>query len=318
MSRARTPLAVAVVAALSALPFAANSYVLFITNLVLVYAIAALGFDILVGWSGQIGLAHAALFGVGAYGSAIAALRGVPFLLTVPLVGVVSALAALAIGFPALRLTGFFLSIATLAFGLVIVQILTAAGPLTGGGGGLGVPPWRIGALTSGASIYFLTLAIAVVVYVFAWRALRGRFGRTVQAVRSLGWLAGSLGVSPLRYRMVAFAVSGFLAAVAGALYGQLQTFIFPQMFDLNLLVPMLVMVFIGGAGSLWGPCVGAVFTVVLVETLQDFGALQSLAYGLTLMLAIGVLRGGLVSVAAEVRNSRLIGRLTGREVDAA
>ncbi|MBP2369398.1 branched-chain amino acid ABC transporter permease [Pseudonocardia parietis] len=314
MSRAvSAAVPVVVVALLVALPFAANNYILFIANLILVYAVAALGFDILVGWSGQIGLAHAALFGVGAYGSAILTGAGVPFLVTIPLVGVAAGVVALLIGFPAIRLSGFFLAIATLAFGLVIVEAFIAGGPVTGGGAGLAVPAWQLPPLTTPASLYFLTVLVVVVVYGCAWRALRGRFGRTLQAVRDLGPVVGSLGIPAVRYRLTAFVVSGFVAAVAGALYGQLQTFVFPTMFDMNLLVPMLVMVFLGGAGTMWGPCVGAVVTVLLVELFQDFGALQSLAYGVALMVAIGFLRGGLVSLVAEVRRARWTGRLLGR-----
>jgi branched-chain amino acid transport system permease protein len=307
---------VLLIVALFALPFVVNSYLLFVANLTLVYAIATLGFDILVGWSGQIGLAHAALFAIGAYGSTIAYAHGVPFLLTLPLVGIGAALVAVLIGFPAIRLTGFFLAIATLAFGFVIVEGLTAADGLTGGGAGLSVQIWRLPGITGSASTYFLTAAVAVVTFFLARRALYGRFGRTLQTVRHLGPLVGSLGVSALRYRLVAFGVSGAIAAIAGALYAQLQTFIFPAMFDFNLLVPFLVMVFVGGAGSLLGPVLGAAFAVVLVEIFQDFGDYQAIAYGLALMLAITVLRGGLVSLGKEVRDSRLIGRLTGRRAE--
>lgn len=294
---------------LFALPFFVNTYLLFVANLTLVYAIATLGFNILVGWSGQIGLAHAALFAIGAYGSTIGVEYGVPFLATMPLVGIGAALIAVLIGFPAIRLTGFFLAIATLAFGFVIVETLTAANDLTGGGGGMIVEVWTLPGITSSASTYFLTAAVAVVAFLVARHVLYGRFGRTLQAVRQLGTLVGSLGVSALRYRLYAFAISGAIAAVAGALYAQLQSFIFPAMFDLNLLVPFLVMVFVGGAGSLFGPIIGAAFAVVLVELFQDLGDLQAIAYGLALMIAIAVLPGGLVSLGAELGNSRLVGR---------
>jgi len=300
----------AVVVALFALPFLVNTYLLFVVNLTLVYAVATLGFNILVGWSGQIGLAHAALFALGAYGSALGVGYGVPFLAMLPLVGIGAALIAVLIGFPAIRLTGFFLAIATLAFGFVIVEALTAATPLTGGGAGLIVDVWTLPGITSSASTYFLTAAVAVAAFLLARRVLHGRFGRTLQTVRDLGPLAGSVGVSALRYRLYAFAISGAVAAVAGALYAQLQTFIFPAMFDFNLLVPFLVMVFVGGAGSLLGPIVGAAFAVVLVEIFQDLGDLQAIAYGVALMLAIAVLPGGLVSLGAELRNSRLVGRV--------
>jgi len=322
LTRRRTAVRLALLAllviALFALPFVVNSYLLFVANLTLVYAIATLGFDILVGWSGQIGLAHAALFAMGAYGSTLAVSWGVPYLLTLPLVGIVTALVAVLIGFPAIRLTGFFLAIATLAFGFVIVEALTAANGLTGGGAGLTVEIWRLPGITGSASTYFVTAAVAVITFVLARISLYGRFGRTLQTVRHLGPLVGSLGVSALRYRLVAFGISGGIAAIAGGLYAQLQTFIFPAMFDFNLLVPFLVMVFVGGAGSLLGPVLGAAFAVVLVEVFQDLGDFQAIAYGLALMLAITVLRGGLVSLGPELRDSRLIGRLSGRRTEKA
>ena len=302
-----------IVVVLFAAPFVVNSYLLFVRNLTLVYAIATLGFDILVGWSGQIGLAHAALFAIGAYGSTIAVRCGIPYLATFPLVGVLAALVAVLLGFPAIRLTGFFLAIATLAFGFVIIEGLTAADGLTGGGAGMTVEIWTLPGITGSASTYFLTATVGILAFLLARRSLYGRFGRTLQTVRHLGPLVGSLGVSALRYRLVAFSVSGGIAAVAGALYAQLQTFIFPAMFDFNLLVPFLVMVFVGGAGSLVGPVIGAAFAVMLVEVFQDFGDLQAIAYGVALMLAITVLPGGLVSLGKELRNSRLVGRLTGR-----
>jgi branched-chain amino acid transport system permease protein len=302
------------VALLVAVPFALNSYLVFVINLVIIYAVATLGFDILVGWSGQLGLAHAALFAVGAYGSTLAAEVGIPFLLTIPLAALFAALLAVAMGAPAVRLRGFFLAIVTLAFGLVVVQVITSAGKITGGGGGIAAPGWHVGALTHEASIYFLSVVVGVVIYFVSWRVLRDRFGHNLKAIRSMGTLAGSVGIPVTKYRLVAFALSGFVGSVAGSLYSQLQTFIFPGMFSLNaLLVPFLVMLFVGGSGTIWGSAVGAVFVVVLIQLLQGLGTVQSLAYGVALMLAIAFLRGGLVSLLAEVRSSRVLRRAVSR-----
>lgn len=302
--------AIAALVLLFAVPFVANTYLVFVVSLTLVYAVSTLGFNLLVGWSGQIGLAHAALFAVGAYGSAVGIEHGIPFLLTIPLAGIAAALLAVVIGAPAIRLRGFFLAIATLALGMAIVELLTFARPITGGGAGMNVEVFTLPGITGSASTYFVTLAVAAIMFFLVRRALIGRFGRTLQAVRDLGPLSGSLGVSPLRYRLVAFGLSGFIAAVAGTLYGQLQTFIFPAMFQMNLLVPMLVMVFVGGAGSLWGPLVGAAFAVVLIELFQDLGDEQAIAYGMVLMIAIALLPGGLTSLLRTVRDSRFGARL--------
>lgn len=302
--------AVAVLVVLFAAPFVINSYLLFVLSLTLVYAVSTLGFNLLVGWSGQIGLAHAALFAVGAYGSTIAVGHGVPFLLTIPLAGLMATVLALLIGFPAIRLRGFFLAIATLALGLAVVELITQAGEVTGGGGGMNVEVFSLPAITGSASTYFVLLAVAAISFFLVRRALMGRFGRTLQAVRDLGPLTGSLGVSALYYRLMAFALSGFIAAVAGTLYAQLQTFIFPAMFGMNLLVPMLVMVFVGGAGSHWGPVIGAAFAVILIEIFQDLGDYQAIAYGIVLMASIALLPGGLTSLFRTLRDARFAARL--------
>ncbi|GAA1866341.1 branched-chain amino acid ABC transporter permease [Pseudonocardia ailaonensis] len=302
--------AVAALVLLFAVPFVANAYLVFVVGLTLVYAVSTLGFNLLVGWSGQIGLAHAAMFAVGAYGSAVGIAHGIPFIVTIPLAGIGAALLAVVIGAPAIRLRGFFLAIATLALGMAIVELITFAAPITGGGAGMSVEVFTLPGITGSASTYFVILVVAAIMFFLVRRALIGRFGRTLQAVRDLGQLSGSLGVSPLRYRLVAFGLSGFIAAVAGTLYAQLQTFIFPAMFQMNLLVPMLVMVFVGGAGSLWGPLVGAAFAVVLIELFQDLGDQQAIAYGVLLMVVIAVLPGGLTSLWRTVRDSRLGARL--------
>ncbi|ODT98128.1 MAG: hypothetical protein ABS81_28560 [Pseudonocardia sp. SCN 72-86] len=298
-------IAVVALVLLFAVPFVANAYLVFVLSLTLVYAISTVGFNLLVGWSGQIGLAHAALFAIGAYGSAVGMVNGIPFLVTIPLAGLAAALLAVVIGFPAIRLRGFFLAIATLALGMAIVELLVFARPLTGGGAGMNVDVWTLPGITGSASTYFVVLVVAALTFFLMRRALLGRFGRTLQAVRDLGPLTGSLGVSVLRYRLVAFGLSGFIAAVAGSLYAQLQTFIFPAMFQMNLLVPMLVMVFVGGAGSLWGPLVGAAFAVVLIEFFQDLGDQQAIAYGVLLMVVIALLPGGLTSLFRTIRDSR-------------
>jgi branched-chain amino acid transport system permease protein len=302
--------AVVALVLLFTVPFVANSYVVFVVSLTLVYAVSTVGFNLLVGWSGQIGLAHAALFAVGAYLSAVLVGQGFPFLLTIPLAAIAAAVLAVVIGAPAIRLRGFFLAIATLALGMAIVELLTFARPITGGGAGMNVEVYTLPGITGSASTYFVILVVAAIVFFLVRRALVGRFGRTLQAVRDLGQLSGSLGVSPLRYRLIAFGLSGFIAAVAGTLYAQLQTFVFPAMFQMNLLVPMLVMVFVGGAGSLWGPLVGAAFAVVLIEFFQDLGDLQALAYGVVLMIAIALLPGGLTSLFRTIRDSRFGARL--------
>ena len=303
--------AVVALALLFAVPFVANAYLVFVISLTMVYAVSHAG----VQPAGGLVRADRA----GARGAVRDRRlrqrhrdrRGQSRSWSrIPLAGIAAALLAVVIGFPAMRLRGFFLAIATLALGMAIVELITFARPLTGGGAGMNVTVFALPGIKDSASTYFVVLAIAAIMLFLVRRALVGRFGRTLQAVRDLGPLAGSLGVSPLRYRLVAFGLSGFIAAVAGTLYAQLQTFIFPAMFGMNLLVPMLVMVFVGGAGSLWGPLIGAAFAVVLIEFFQDLGDQQAIAYGLVLMVVIALLPGGLTSLFRSVRDSRFGARL--------
>ena len=317
LRRLKLPLLVLLVAALAAAPAVLNRYRLFILALILVYSLAVLGFNVLVGWSGQIGLAHAGFIGLGAYGSALLLERGWDFWAALVAVALVAALLGALVGFPAVQLRGFFLAIATLAFGELIVRGFAEARDLTGGGGGLGVPVYRLGGLDQTRGAYILCLIVTVIGFVALHRLLNGRFGRTLKAVRDIDIATGPIGIPAARYKLLAFSLSGFVGAVAGALYAQLQTFIFPDMFNVNLLVIMLVMLLVGGVGSITGSVIGAIFGVVVVEIFQDLGEYQRLAYGLALIVIVRVLPGGIASIPRRLRDTRAL-RRRGAPVQAA
>lgn len=293
----RLVLPVVLVVVLAISPNVANAYFLFLGNLAIVYALMTLSYDLLLGWSGQMGLAQAALVGFGAYSVTVMSGHGVPYLLSLPLAGIFAAVVSVIIGLPAIRLRGFFLAIATLAFGLVVDQVITGAQSLTGGGAGIAVPTWAIPGYTPSASIFWLSLAITALAFLGIWRLVRGRFGRTLLAIKTIPHAAASLGVPVARYRLYAFALSGALAAIAGGLFAQLQTYIYPDMFDTSFLILMLIMLILGGSVSMWGPVVGAVFAVGIVQLQESLGSYQNLAYGVTLMALIGLLPGGIVSL---------------------
>lgn len=298
------------VGVLVAAPFLLNSYRIFVLALILVYALGVLGFNVLVGWAGQIGLAHAGFFGLGAYGSALLMTAGVNFWVAMALIGVVAVLLGAVIGWPAVQLRGFFLAIATLAFGELIVRGFAEARDLTGGGAGLEVPTFRVFGLNQTVSSYYLALIVAVVGYLLLWRALRGRFGRTLKAVRDVEVATGPIGISAARYKLYAFSVSALVATISGVLFAQLNTFIFPDMFGTNLLVILLVMLLVGGVASIAGSIIGSIFGVVIVELLQDLGTYQRFAYGLALIAIVRFLPGGIASVPARLRNTRMLGGL--------
>ncbi|MEE8601459.1 branched-chain amino acid ABC transporter permease [Euzebya tangerina] len=299
---------------LVAAPWILNSYRVFVLALIMIYSLSVLGFNALVGWSGQIGLAQAGFMGLGAYGTTLLLERGWDFWVALIVIAAIAAAAGALVGFPAVQLRGFFLAIATLAFGELIVRGFAEARGLTGGGAGMGVPIYRLFGLDQTRSAYVLTLMVSAVGFVILHRLLNGRFGRTLKAVRDIDVATGPIGIPSARYKLMAFSLSGVVGAVAGALFAQLQAFIFPDMFGVNLLVILLVMLLVGGVASISGSVIGAIFGVVVVELFQDLGQYQRLAYGFALILVVRFLPGGIASIPARLRGTRLLGRAAGEQ----
>lgn len=296
----------ALVVGLAVAPTFLNNYRVFVLALIMIYALAVHGFQVLIGWSGQIGLAHAGFFGLGAYGTALLMGElGINFFLATIMMAAVAAIGGAIVGWPAVQLRGFFLAIATLAFGELIVRGFGEARGLTGGGTGMSVPVFRVFDLAQTRSAYYLALGFAVVGFFLLQRALSGRLGRTLKAVRDIEIATGPMGIHAPRYKLIAFSASAFVAAVSGALFGQLITFIFPDQFVTQLLVTLLVMLLVGGIGSPAGSVIGAVFGVVIVELLQDLGEQQRLAYAASLIVVVRFLPGGIASIPRRIRESR-------------
>ena len=154
-------------------------------------------------------------------------------------------------------------------------------------------------------SAYYLALIAAVLGFILLTRLLRGRFGRTLKAIRDMEVATGPIGIPAARYKLLAFALSACVGAVAGVVYAQLVGFIFPDQFGSNLLVILLVMLLVGGVGSVPGTVIGVIFGVLIVELFQDFGEYQLLAYGLTLIVIVRFLPGGIASIPSRLRTAR-------------
>ena len=296
---------------------------------VFAYAAAAIGFNLLVGYSGTLGLAHAGLFGLGAYGTAILSAPpecleegcdpvireavsgyGWPFLLTVPIVCIAAALLGVIVGFPAARLRGFFLAIATLALGELLVTIIRLddevwSGLKTNGGTGKQVPLWEIPGAGRTMSAYFLALIALFIVFVAYVILTERRLGRTLKAVRDIEIATGPIGISATYYKLVAFGLSAVAAALAGAAWAQNSAFVNPQTFRTRLLVFLLVVLIVGGLGRLWGPLIGAFFFVYLRQELQDTQKLLFLLLGIALMLSVLIMPNGIASLPDRIRDSR-------------
>ena len=272
----RTLIVLAVVLlAACALPLVVSNYRTFQFTLVLVFAIALLGLNILTGYNGQISLGHGAFYAIGAYVAAVLMDKfGVPYWLTVPVAGAVCLAVGFLFGLPALRLEALYLALATFALGVAMPQLLKYKRfeSWTGGVQGIVIvkPDAPFGLpLSPDQWLYFFTLAITVAMFVFGWNLLRGRVGRALVAIRDQPIAASAMGIDTSIYKSLAFGVSAMYTGVAGALGAIAVQFVAPDSFTLVLSIALLVGMVVGGVASIAGPLFGAVF-IQFVPNIAD------------------------------------------------
>jgi len=279
-----------------AAPLGLNGYGLYLLTLTEIFALVALGLNLLTGYAGQISLCHASFFGVGAYATAILTQKaGLPYLLSLFLGAVLTtAIGALA-AVPALRLKNIYLAIATLGFGVVLQKIIFEWRSLTGGGSGLALTAPSIAGYELGATgLYYLTLTLMTVGLFGAWNVSRGRTGRALLVIKDSEIAAGSLGIHAARYKVTAFAISAFYAAIAGGLFAYLVRYINPESFSVGLSISFLSMVVIGGLGTIGGSIIGAAFYVIVPELLRGIKDAPGLVFGLLLVIVMVFMPQGL------------------------
>jgi branched-chain amino acid transport system permease protein len=288
-----------------------------------VYAIALLGLNILTGFAGQISLGHGAFMALGAYTTAILSVdHGVEAVLTIPLGGLVAGVVGFLFGFPALRLAGVYLALATFALAVVVPSLARRFDRFTGGQAGklLELPTSPTSRMTPETWLYYLTWAIAAVLFVAAILFLHARTGRALRAIRENEVAAVSSGISLARYKTLAFGVSAFYAGVAGSIFAILNSFVNPLAFPIDLSILLLIGLVLGGVGSLLGVLAGAAFVHYIplevgtlpekaVEFAQKLGlpvsdfdpttpGVPSVVYGLILLLVIFVAPQGAAGLA--------------------
>ncbi len=263
---------VLLLAFLVAYPFIFDDYHVYMANYMVINVIVAIGLNLLVGFTGQISLGHAGFFAIGAYGVVVLmAQAGLPFLLALPLAGLIAALAGFLLGLPALRLEGPYLSIATLGFGVTITQVIGKI-DILGGRQGLHTPTLAIGSLQidTDRKFYFLLICVALILALAARNLVKTKVGRALVAIRDAEVAAQTMGVNLMFYKTLAFAISAFYTAVAGGLYAFVLRFIEPEMFSLMLSIMFLSMVVVGGLGSIPGAIAGALLLSWLDLELRD------------------------------------------------
>jgi branched-chain amino acid transport system permease protein len=280
-----------------------TKYQLHLANLIVISAILAMSLDLLFGYLGQMSLAHAAFYGVGAYAAALLTSHGImSFWLATPVAMIVCGLLGVVLGLPALRLTGFYLAMATMAFGIILSTLFVQSVDVTGGPNGLlGInPPQFFGTDLIGpqkgivGNYYYLLLIVGIATYLFLRRLVSGRTGRMITAVRDSTLAAAAVGINTRVVQITVFGLSCAFAGLAGSLYAHLILYISPDSFTFtNSLLALLAVVF-GGIGTIWGPVLGAAILTTLGELTRSFGAYQLLFYAAAIVFVIMIVPHGI------------------------
>jgi branched-chain amino acid transport system permease protein len=277
-----------------------------------IFSLVSIGLSMLMGYAGQISMAQAAFFGIGAYTSGILTTHfGFNPWAAIPVGILVSALVAWLLGIPALRLKGHYLAMATLGFGVIVTIILNEEVALTGGPSGMGdIPSLSLAGvkITSEMGYYYLVWSMVFLVLLFCFHVLHSRVGRALRAIHEEEMAAEAMGVPTARFKVQVFVLGAAFAALAGSLYTHYVTFLNPASFNLMWSIRFLLMVMVGGMQSLWGAVLGTVLmTFVGNEWLHVFADFEILVYGAILLVVALFLPKGLVSLISLGGGSRRV-----------
>ena len=291
MNRKTLIAAVIGLALLAAAPlFTSNSYYIHMIGTIMIYAILLFGLDIVVGYTGQVSLGHAGLFGVGSYTAGVLFLKlGAPLWVIIPASIAVTAAFGALLALPALRVTGPYLAMVTLAFGTIIQILINEMTFLTEGPLGITIPKPSIGSVKLDEhGFYWLVFTLMVVSLVVVHRILKSQLGRAFEALRGSPVASDCMGVSVYRYKVYAFVISAGFAGLAGCLYAYSEQYISPNTYNFELTVLFLLAVIMGGRKSRAGALLGAAIIVILPKLLDDLELFRIVASALALLIAVG------------------------------
>ena len=287
-----------------------NPWKLGILNLVAVHAIVVLGLNLFIGYAGQISLGHAAFFGLGAYGSGILTTAyGIPPGGAMVLTATGVALSALILGIPTLRLSGHYLAMATLGFNIVVHNIFVQWDRVTGGPSGLsGIPSFALFGVTVRGEIqhHYLLWGATMVALMLSVNLVRSGVGRGLAALAEDEVSAAAMGVDVRRGKIAVFTVSAVFASIGGSLFAHYMGTITPDTFGIFASIDFVIMVVIGGVGSLWGSLAGAAFVTVLPHLLGPLEDSKDIIHGLIVVAILLVLPRGLMAELANFAKTRL------------
>ena len=296
-------------------PLIGNPYYVGVLVFVGIYSLITIGLSLLMGYTGQISLGHAAFFGVGAYTSGILSTRfGISPWLGMAAAILFAAGVAFIIGTPALRLKGHYLAMATLAFGEIVYIVFNQWIDYTGGPSGFGeIPRFSLGnfLLESDFSYYYFVWGIVLLTFLISLNLIHSRIGRALRSIHGSEVAAKAMGVNTSRYKLQVFILSAVFAALAGCLYAHFVTFLSPGTFSVMFSILLLTMVAVGGMANIWGAVMGAALLTILPEYLRVFRDYDILIYGgVLLLIMIFLPQGLLVGVFNAVRGKiKVVGK---------
>lgn len=280
-----------------------NNYYMGLANLALIYVIVAIGLNFIYGYTGYISFAQAGFFGIGAYTSALLAVDGhMSFWVTLPLSGLVATVVGIMLGIPALKLSGHYLAMCTIGFGIIVQMILQNWTAFTHGAQGIGgIPGISLGplALTNPTQYYYFTLVFACLAVLLSWAIEHSNLGRSFKAVREDEIAASTSGINLTFTKVFSFALSAMFAGLAGSLYAHMSAYISPDTFSFDQSIIFFTMVLVGGAGTVWGPIVGAVLLTFIPELLRFLQEYYMALFGIGICLAMLFMPQGIVRLFA-------------------
>jgi branched-chain amino acid transport system permease protein len=285
-----------------------NEYLVHIGVIILFSMTMAASFNLIVGYIGEFPLGHTAFLGVGAYTAAILSTRlGLPIYATVPIGGVFSAIAGLFIGSITLRLRGPFFVIVTLCFAEVLRLVASNWVDLTNGPmgvSGIPKPGWIATQSTLGQKMcfYYIAWLIAAITLYVCFRFVYSNLGRAAVAVRENRFVAQSVGIKPYHYALLTFVLAALLCGFAGSFYAHYISYVGPEVFGFPFMISMIIMVLLGGKGTLAGVIVGPIVIVLLQEYLRDLQTLRLSIFGLIVMAVVLFLPNGLMGFVGRRR----------------
>lgn len=293
-------LLILVIAGLLTVPFITVGYVVFLLNAIFLYVILALSWNLISGFCGYLSFGHHAFFGIGAYAGALAIVRlGLSPYLSAILAGVIAMLAAIAVGFPILRLRGAYFVIATLCLAGAAQTLMANWKGLTGGSEGLSLPP------AYNLPQYYYSVLVTMLVAIFVmYKIKNSSIGLALHAIHEDEDAAEACGVDTTKWKVFAFAVSAFFPGVVGSLYAWYMTYIDPpSVFNINILLNQMTMALFGGVGTVTGPIVGAIIFSLISEFLwANYPTVYQLIVGLIIVLVVVFMPEGLVGIFKRIR----------------